>query len=125
MNFRTVDVSDLPQRYVEPLKELTIPGFLMKGMFEECLSARAGRVIVAFSNTTPVGWCLLTPYGVPVGKLLAAFFVHEDYRRLGIGRYLADLARKGDEPIEFRASDRNRGFFEAVGLLEGRPLASV
>jgi GNAT superfamily N-acetyltransferase len=105
---------------VKPLKELTIPGFLMKGYFEDCLDAGRGRVIIAFDSLRPIGWCLLTPFGctrAEEGKLLAAFFVHEDYRWQGIGKTLSDMAREGDEPVVFRASDRNRGFFEAVGML--------
>lgn len=115
--YREVAVRDLPHRYEEPLKALTIPGFLMKGMFEECLNEGAGRVILAFANTRLVGWCLLTPFYASAGQYLAAFYVHPDYRKCGIGRELSVRARDRKEPIIFRANDRNRGFFQSVGLL--------
>lgn len=118
IGYREFDVSDLPKKYVEPLKALTIPGFLMKPYFQECLDNSVGRVIIAFDKSTPVGWCLLTPYHASKGSLLAAFFVHDDYRWQGIGRVLSDRARKGERHVEFRPNDRNRGFFEAVGMAE-------
>jgi GNAT superfamily N-acetyltransferase len=112
-----MDVIDLPSKYVEPLKGLTIPGFLMKPYFEECLDEAEGHVIIAFDKSTPVGWCLLTPLHAPDDKVLAAFFVHEDYRWQGIGKALSRKAREGKEHLTFRANDSNRGFFESVGML--------
>jgi hypothetical protein len=55
IQYRTLDVTDIPDELVKPLKELTIPGFLMKGYFEDCLDAGRGRVIIAFDSLRPIG----------------------------------------------------------------------
>jgi len=77
------NMAAVPASYLQALYRLTLPKGLMRGRAERArATGRAGKVVVAFKGSHPVGWNLVDY------KRVVNQYVHPNYRGMGIGATL-------------------------------------